>query len=203
MCWDTRFKVSLMERERDVSSTFRELRAIEERLRAMALLIRAFLETAANPAFRHHLQNEILFRYHVLEDRSLDNPGFTPFYDRSFFETISHYKKNTELNIATISARQWYLLLLEDKLLNEAATDSSPAKLIPVRCEALNPDADWPLTWALMRSRGLPSSVTSFMYKLVHLLLPTQERILRLGVDKQGDQGRFAMRSDQSLQAFS
>ena len=34
MCWDTRFKVSLMEREREASSTFRELRAIEEGLRA-------------------------------------------------------------------------------------------------------------------------------------------------------------------------
>ena len=34
VCWDTRFKVSLMERERVASSTFRELRAIEEGLRA-------------------------------------------------------------------------------------------------------------------------------------------------------------------------
>ena len=34
VCWDTRFKVSLTERERGASSTFRELRAIEEGLRA-------------------------------------------------------------------------------------------------------------------------------------------------------------------------
>ena len=34
VCWDTRFKVSLTEREREASSTFRELRAIEEGLRA-------------------------------------------------------------------------------------------------------------------------------------------------------------------------
>ena len=34
MCWDTRFKVSLTERERGASSTFRELRVIEEGLRA-------------------------------------------------------------------------------------------------------------------------------------------------------------------------
>ena len=34
MCWDMRFKVSLTEREIEVSSTFRELRVIEEGLRA-------------------------------------------------------------------------------------------------------------------------------------------------------------------------
>ena len=34
VCWDTRFKVSLTERERGASSTFRELRVIEEGLRA-------------------------------------------------------------------------------------------------------------------------------------------------------------------------
>ena len=34
MCWDTRFKVLLSEKERGASSTFRELRAIEDGLRA-------------------------------------------------------------------------------------------------------------------------------------------------------------------------
>ena len=34
VCWDTRFKVSLSEKEKGSSSTFRELRAIEEGLRA-------------------------------------------------------------------------------------------------------------------------------------------------------------------------
>ena len=34
MCWDTRFRVALEEGEKSSSSTFRELRAIEEGLRA-------------------------------------------------------------------------------------------------------------------------------------------------------------------------
>ena len=34
VCWDTRFKVSLSEKEKGASSTFRELRAIEEGFRA-------------------------------------------------------------------------------------------------------------------------------------------------------------------------
>ena len=44
------------------------------KIRALALLIRAFLETAAHPAFRHSLYHEILFRYHVLSEDSLAKP---------------------------------------------------------------------------------------------------------------------------------
>ena len=32
VCWDTRFKVSLMTREREASSTYRKLRVLEEGL---------------------------------------------------------------------------------------------------------------------------------------------------------------------------
>ena len=53
------------------------------KVRALALLIRSFLETAINPSFRHSLYHEMLFRYHVLDESSLPNPGFTPFYDAS------------------------------------------------------------------------------------------------------------------------
>ena len=62
--------------------------------KALAGLIRTFLETACNPDFRHSLFHEILFKYHVLEDRSLENPGMPPFYSASFFETIKKYTVN-------------------------------------------------------------------------------------------------------------
>ena len=57
-------------------------------VRAMALMYRLFLETAANPSFRHNLFHETLFRYHVEEEHSLPNLGFTPYCDRQFFEII-------------------------------------------------------------------------------------------------------------------
>ena len=34
--------------------------------RALALLIRAFMETAAHPQFRHSLGHQLLYHYHVL-----------------------------------------------------------------------------------------------------------------------------------------
>ena len=61
------------------------------KIRSLALLIRSFLETALHPAFRHSLYHEALFRYHVLNDDSVPNPGFPPYYDAEFFNTLKHY----------------------------------------------------------------------------------------------------------------
>ena len=47
-------------------------------LKAQAGLIRSFLETAVNPSFRSSLFHHQLFRYHVLDDTSLPDPGFPP-----------------------------------------------------------------------------------------------------------------------------
>ena len=44
VCWDTRFKVSLTDREREASSTFCELRAIEEGLRVHGKSLRGKIE---------------------------------------------------------------------------------------------------------------------------------------------------------------
>ena len=74
-------------------------------LRALALLIRSFLETATNPQFRHNLFHEILFRYHVLGENSLPDPGIPPYYDRDFFATIRHYHENSSLNVSLMSLK--------------------------------------------------------------------------------------------------
>ena len=45
------------------------------KMRALALLIRSFLETAANPNFRHSLYHQHLYRFHVLRETDLPDPG--------------------------------------------------------------------------------------------------------------------------------
>ena len=147
------------------------------RIRALALLIRSFLETAVNPNFIHNLFHEILFRYHVLGEVSLPDPGFTPYYDKTFFDTIQHYHNNCPLNIAHMSTKQWYTALLEDRVLMSQALPT----LIPARVETLHPSADWKKIWRLTRTVGLGGDLTGFIFKLVHCLLPTLERISRLG----------------------
>jgi hypothetical protein len=157
------------------------------KIRALALLIRTFLETSANPTFRHSLFHEILFRYHVLDEVSLPNPGFPPFYDKDFFQVIRHYHSNSPLNISRMTTKEWYRVLMEDQLLMSQPTENSPATLLPIRVETLSPENDWPEIWRLVRIHGLGSKLTSFLFKLLHCILPTQDRVLRLGVAA-GDQ---------------
>ena len=79
--------------------------------------------------------------------------------------------------------KQWYTVLLEEKVLISPATQESPAALLPVRTEAMHPNTDWPQVWQIARTKGLGSELISFQLKILHKLLPTQERIARLGLN--------------------
>ena len=156
------------------------------KVRASALLIRTFLETAVNPNFIHSLFHEHLYRYHVLKEHSLPDPGFPPYYDKEFFSLIQHYKETSPMNISTMSTKDWYATLLDDQVLLNPTNDDAPASLIPVRPENLNPNCEWPQIWSNVRSKGLGSELSSFLLKLVHGLLPTQDRIARIGMAVDG-----------------
>ena len=150
------------------------------KIRSLALLIRSFLETALHPAFRHSLYHEALFRFHVLNDDSVPNPGFPPYYDVDFFNTLKHYHETSPMNIAVMSIKQWYKVLLDDQvLMNPTIGDMAPS-LVPVRVEELSPEIDWDITWRMSRMKGLDSELTAFIFKLLHCLLPSQDRVSRI-----------------------
>ena len=67
------------------------------RYKAMAILIRNFIETAADPKYRKNFLHSILYRYHVLGDDYVPNPGFLPYYSQSFFEAIKDVERFTPL----------------------------------------------------------------------------------------------------------
>ena len=103
-------------------------------IRALALLIRSFLKTSINPKYRHSLFHEHLFRYHVMEEHTLPNPGFTPYYDRDFFRLITNYKHSSTLNIATMTIKQRYSGRLEDKVFMKPVNlqVQGPRELVPI-----------------------------------------------------------------------
>ena len=109
------------------------------------------------------------------------DPGLTNYYDQNFFNTIRHYYGKANVNIAMMSIKQWYTVLLNDNVLMTPITDSAPSSPIPCRVELQSPSCDWTNTWRLCRLKGLGSELTSFLFKLLHQLLPTQERISRIG----------------------
>ena len=86
------------------------------RFKALATLIRCFLETAAIPQYRHSLLHSSLYRYYILEDKSISNPGDFPYYPIEFFQTIKRIKETKTIDILSMSIGQWTKILTEDGL---------------------------------------------------------------------------------------
>ena len=82
-----------------------------------------------------------------------------------------------------MTTKQWYRVLLEDRVLMQTFADGTPQSLLPARVEVMSPNLDWPAIWILSRTKGLSSEQSSFIFKLLHHLLPTQDRINRITND--------------------
>ena len=143
--------------------------------KALAALTKTFLETAGNTKFRNSLFHSNLFRFHILQDSSLPNPGFPPFYTQEFFQKIRQVHNETPLNIMKMSEKQWYQLYLEDYCTMEIQEDQQ-ARFISTRSELISPSTDWERTWRLSRQKGLGPEHTTFLFRLGHRLLVTKER---------------------------
>ena len=155
------------------------LGVLNPKYRALASLIRSFMETAANPKFRRNHYHEQLYRFHVLEESDLPDPGFPPYYSPEFFSMIKKAKNETPLNVTTMSISQWSRLLVEDNLTMFTLADHT-MEFIPCKAELASPSTDWQHTWHLARLKGLGPDNTSFLWKLLHQLLPVKERLHRL-----------------------
>ena len=97
------------------------LGVLNVKLKAQAGLIKTFLETSGGTKFRPSLYHSTLFRYHVLGDTSLPNPGIPPFYSRDFFDKIRQVHQETPLNVLNMSGIDFWLKRSSPLRLREAA----------------------------------------------------------------------------------
>ena len=58
--------------------------------------------------------------------------------------------------------------------------NTSQPEYIKSRAELASPTTDWETSWRLARLRRLGSEATSFLWKLLHSLLPTEARLSRI-----------------------
>ena len=86
--------------------------------KAMAGLIKSFMETAFDANFRRSQYHSVLYQYHVLGDMSLPNPGFPPFYSLNFFQTIRKIRDDSTMDVSIMAERDWYNLILKAELLS-------------------------------------------------------------------------------------
>ena len=149
--------------------------------RALAMLLRTFCELAAHPQFRHSVYLSALYRTEVLGEWCGREIPPSPYYNKDFFKILRHYHQSGSLNVSTMTIGQWTRVLTRDHLTHSPATVTSPAILIPVHAELFHPQVDWPCTWKRARLRGLPGDLADHLFRQLHGLLPTQDRVARLG----------------------
>ena len=83
--------------------------------------------------------------------------------------------KDKDLQIATMATKEWYNFILSS-VIYEPDMDN----LIPCRVELRSPLNDWMKTWSLARMKGLSSESCSFLWQLIHQLLPVRERLEKI-----------------------
>ena len=153
--------------------------------KSLAGFITTFLQSAANPAFQSNLLHSLLYRKYVLDEDNV--PGvpaqLPPYLTAELFNTIKKVRNETPLNIVTMSERDWSRLLTEDNVTMKVNDVNEIREFCPSKPELKNPNTDWELSWSLCRQKGMPPDLSSFLWKLLHDLLCSQQRLHRMGVN--------------------
>ena len=150
-------------------------------IKALALNIRSFLETAVCDIFQRNIYHEALFQWHVLDVRTIPNPGLPPYYNNAFFNHIKQVLEEGLLNLKTMTTKIWYQVLLEN-LVTHSLNDSEHRVLKVCRTESYNPGQDWERIWQAAITPGLPSSFRTFLWLMLHNILPTRARLFRMNL---------------------
>ena len=128
------------------------LSVINVKNKAMAMLIHTFLAQAISPCFPNNLYHNSLYRWHVLDDRSIPDPGKPPYYSSTFFSIITDVHLNTPLNVTWIDVKQWYRLLQEKGVTHSNDDPEVPPVLLASKLEEDHPEVDFQASYSLART---------------------------------------------------
>ena len=70
-------------------------------------------------------------------------------------------------------------------------TEDQSRQFISCKAELASPSTDWETTWRRARLKGLGSELISFLFKVLHKLLTTQERLVRTNPSQSLVQGSW------------
>ena len=153
--------------------------------RCQAMHIRSFLETAANPCFRHSPSNRELFLQRVRGEAPNFKVELSPSFNKKFFEIMKKIDEMSGFTIEFLTIKEIYSLLLDNnKLLDQ---ENVP---IPLHCETKLSWLDWGQAWEMIRLRGLNPEAASTCYKIMHEILPTKHKVDQMSRNKQPSQGK-------------
>ena len=79
-----------------------------------------------------------------------------------------------------MTVKEWYRVLVEKNVTKHEIDDEGRMELVPCKIEERYPLHDWSESYRLCRLQGLDPEIKSFLFKLVHQLLPSKERVHHL-----------------------
>ena len=153
------------------------------KFKALAGFITTFLQTAVNPSYISSLLHNQLYRKYVLEEDDVAGAPTQPppYFTQELFDLIKKVKRETTINIISMTERDWTRVLTEDHITMKLNPVTNSKEFIPCKSELASPGTDWQISWTLSRQQGIHPELTSFLWKMLHNLLGTQERLHRLG----------------------
>ena len=92
---------------------------INIRCRALAELIKNFLDTSVNPNFQQSVYHQALYSWHVLDEKSIPEPATSPYYSIEFYNAIKWIKQEGLIDNDSLSIKRLYNTLLEKSITNE------------------------------------------------------------------------------------
>ena len=149
--------------------------------KATAELIRSFLETALIQKFQLNSFHVALFRWNVLLQHDIPHPGNSPYLTEDMFSLIREVKEEGLLNLSHMKSGTWYKVLIENKVTMQTEANGRRALKL-CRVERTNPAVDWPNTWHLANLKGLNPTEKTFLWRMLHNILPTQARLFHLRI---------------------
>ena len=155
------------------------LSLLHVKYRALAELIKSFIDTAKNPKFLCNIYHNALYEWNVADNTSMNDPGKSPFYSAAFFEAIKVVKLNEPLQVHQLSTGMWYRALLKHFVLTEKDENEFVFDILP-KVQLRNPFVDWQVTWSYLCNPALGSQESSFLFRWIHNLLPTQQILAKV-----------------------
>ena len=150
--------------------------------KAMAVFIRSFMETAIDNKFIINPYHNALYKHYIEENRVVPIPPRCPYLSEEIINNIKEVKNESILNISTLSSGGWYKVLVENNI-TTTLDDQGRRTLKQCKAEINHPHVNWEVSWRRAALNGLSSEDHSFLWKLLHNILPTQERQHRLGIN--------------------
>ena len=142
------------------------------RSKTMATLIKSLLETGSNTSYIQSHYHHALIAWNVYDNKTIPDPGKNPYYNQETYNIMKQaVSKGKELS--TMTGKAWYQFILESVIGEED-------NLTPYRVELKHPLHDWSRSWSLSRMEGLSSSSMTFLFRMLHQILPCRERIARI-----------------------